>query len=134
MPVVGSGPFQLVDWTKGQFWKFQANDSYWNGKPHIQTLIFRLFDNAEAMVAALKKGEIDFADNIPADLFNSLKGQPNIAQNVASPTTFDQMSFNMLPQRARSRRTAPGRPARRTPRCRTRTSAWPSRTPSTSRR
>jgi peptide/nickel transport system substrate-binding protein len=97
VPVVGSGPFQLVEWKKGQFWKFQANDSYWNGKPHIQTLIFRLFDNAEAMVAALKKGEIDFADNIPADLFNSLKNQPNIAQNVASPTTFDQMSFNMLP-------------------------------------
>jgi peptide/nickel transport system substrate-binding protein len=97
VPVVGSGPFQLVDWTKGQFWKFKANDSYWNGAPHIQNLVFRLFDNAEAMVAALKKGEIDFADNIPADLFNSLKGQPNIAQNVAAPTTFDQMSFNMLP-------------------------------------
>jgi peptide/nickel transport system substrate-binding protein len=97
VPVVGSGPFQLVQWKKGQFWKLQANDSYWAGKPHIQTLIFRLFDNAEAMVAALKKGEIDFADNIPADLFNSLKGQPNIAQNITSPTTFDQMSFNMLP-------------------------------------
>ena len=48
-------------------------------------------------MAALKKGEIDFADNIPADLFNSLKGQPNIAQNITSPTSFDQMSFNMLP-------------------------------------
>jgi peptide/nickel transport system substrate-binding protein len=97
VPVIGSGPFQLVDWTKGQFWKFQANPNYWGGAPHIHTLIFRLFDNAEAMVAALKKGEIDFADNIPADLFNSLKGQPNIAQNVTSATTFDQMSFNMLP-------------------------------------
>jgi peptide/nickel transport system substrate-binding protein len=97
VPVIGSGPFQLVQWTKGQFWKFQANPNYWNGAPHIQTLIFRLFDNAEAMVAALKKGEIDFADNIPADLFNSLKGQANVAQNVTSPTTFDQMSFNMLP-------------------------------------
>jgi peptide/nickel transport system substrate-binding protein len=97
VPVIGSGPFQLVQWTKGQFWKFEANDSYWGGAPHIQTLIFRLFDNAEAMVAALKKGEIDFADNIPADLYNSLKGQPNVAQNATSPTTFDQMSFNMLP-------------------------------------
>ena len=84
-------------------------------------------------MAALKKGEIDFADNIPADLFNSLKGQENIAQNVASPTTFDQMSFNMLPLRVRSRRTAAGRLARRTPPCRTRTSVWRSPTPSTSR-
>jgi peptide/nickel transport system substrate-binding protein len=97
VPVVGSGPFQLVEWKKGQFWKFRANDAYWKGAPHIQTLVFRLFDNAEAMVAALKKGEVDFIDNIPADLFNSLKGADGIAQNITSPTTFDQMSFNMLP-------------------------------------
>jgi peptide/nickel transport system substrate-binding protein len=97
IPVVGSGPFQLIEWKKGQFWKFRYNSQYWKGTPYVHTVIFRKFDNAEAMVQALKKGEIDFADQIPADLFQTLQGQPGITANVPAPTEFDQMSFNMVP-------------------------------------
>jgi peptide/nickel transport system substrate-binding protein len=97
LPVVGSGPFQLVDWNKGQSWTFKANDNYWGGKPYIQTLTFQQFDNAEAMVAALKQGSIDFAESVPADLFTSLKNVSGIQTNVGAPTTFDQLSFGQVP-------------------------------------
>jgi peptide/nickel transport system substrate-binding protein len=97
IPVVGSGPFQLVEWKKGQFWKFRYNPNYWQGTPWVHTLIFQKFDNAEAMVTALKNGDIDFAENIPADLFQTLQNAPGITAHVPTPTTFDQMSFNMVP-------------------------------------
>jgi peptide/nickel transport system substrate-binding protein len=97
VPVIGSGPFQLVNWNKGQSWTFKANDNYWAGAPYIQTLIFEQFDNAEAMVTALKNGSIDFADSIPADLFKSLQNTSGISTNVAAPTTFDQLSFGEVP-------------------------------------
>ncbi len=98
VPVVGSGPFELVKWdTKAQSWEFKANDSYWGGAPHIQTLIFQQFDNAEAMVQALKAGDIDFADSVPVDLFRTLQHAPGITTNVAAPTTFDQLSFGQVP-------------------------------------
>jgi peptide/nickel transport system substrate-binding protein len=97
IPVVGSGPFQLIEWKKGQFWKFKSNPNYWQGAPYIHTLIFQKYDNAEAMVTALKNGEIDYAENIPADLFETLKSVQGVATHVPTPTTFSQLSFNMTP-------------------------------------
>ncbi|HYY09231.1 MAG TPA: ABC transporter substrate-binding protein [Actinomycetota bacterium] len=97
IPVVGSGVFQLVQWKKGQFWKFRYNPNYWQGVPYIHTLIFQKFDNAEAMVTALKNGEIDFAEDIPPDLYATLQGQQGIGTHASVPATFAQMSFNMTP-------------------------------------
>src|SRR5207245_1237467 len=98
VPAVGSGPFQLVQWNKnGQNWTFKANPSYWAGKPIIQPIVFEQFDTAEAMVQALKGGSIDFAENIPATLFQTLKNNSAITTNVVAPTGFDQMSFGQVP-------------------------------------
>ena len=34
----------------------KANPSYWGGKPAVDEVVFRLFNNADAMVAALEEG------------------------------------------------------------------------------
>lgn len=77
---VGSGPFQVVEWQKGQFWRLQRNPYYWGKKPAVDEVIFREFNNDDAMVQALKKGEIDAAENIPPNLFRSLQGEKDITQ------------------------------------------------------
>ena len=41
--IVGSGPFTLVEHKKGQFIRFDANKNYWAGAPHIDELVFRVF-------------------------------------------------------------------------------------------
>jgi peptide/nickel transport system substrate-binding protein len=92
---VGSGPFKLVEWRRGDFWRLEANPDYYGGAPHIDEFIFRVFQNEDAMIEALKQGEIDFADNVTANLFDSIVDEPNITANVGNPTTFTQMSFNL---------------------------------------
>jgi peptide/nickel transport system substrate-binding protein len=92
---VGSGPFELVEWSRGDFWRLEANPDYWGGAPHIDEFVFRVFQNPETMVQALQQGEIDFADDVDAALFDSLEGDPNITANVGSSDYFIQMSFNM---------------------------------------
>jgi peptide/nickel transport system substrate-binding protein len=92
---LGSGPFKLVEWSRGDFWRLEANPDYWQGAPHMDTFVFRVFQNEEAMGQALKQGEIDFADDINPNVFDSLKGTPNITTNVGTPSYFTQMSFNM---------------------------------------
>lgn len=91
---IGSGPFELVEWRRGDFWRLEANPDYWGGAPKIDEFIFRVFQNEEAMVQALKQGEIDFADNLGAALFDSLQDEPNVTTNVGNASTFAQMSFN----------------------------------------
>lgn len=91
---VGTGPFRMVEWRRGDFWRLEANEDYWQGAPNIDEFVFRVFQNEDAMIEALKQGEIDFADDISANLFESLAEEPNIATNVGNPTAFTQMSFN----------------------------------------
>jgi peptide/nickel transport system substrate-binding protein len=91
---VGSGPFRMVEWRRGDFWRLEANPDYWQGAPHIDEFVFRVFQNEDAMIEALKQGEIDFADDISANLFDSIVEEPDITTNVGNPSAFTQLSFN----------------------------------------
>jgi peptide/nickel transport system substrate-binding protein len=94
-PVVGSGPFRLVEGTAGgSTYRFERNPDYWQGSPHIDELAFRVYKAADPMVQALEKGEIDFAEGITALQVRSLEGKEGItAQNGDSPG-FDEIGFN----------------------------------------
>jgi peptide/nickel transport system substrate-binding protein len=93
-PAVGSGPFVLTQWNPGEFWKMEANKSYWGGTPTIDEVVFQVFDNTEAEVQALKGGQIDFADNLNPTLFNALKGEDNIGTSASAPSTFNNFAWN----------------------------------------
>jgi peptide/nickel transport system substrate-binding protein len=75
---VGSGPFVLEKFEKGQFARFNANPNYWGGEPAVDKVVLRKFNNPDAMVAALKTGELDAAEDIPTSGFNNLKQDENI--------------------------------------------------------
>ncbi len=53
---VGSGPFVIRELKRGQFWRLEANPNYWAGAPAVDEVVFRLFTNQDAMVAALLAG------------------------------------------------------------------------------
>jgi len=91
---VGSGPFKLVDWQKGESMTFEKVPNSYAGDPAIDTVIFQNFQNTETMVQALRQGTIDFAESIPSELFDSLKDDPNITTNVGSGLSYVHFSFN----------------------------------------
>ncbi len=96
-PIVGSGPFQVVEVKKGQFVRLLANKHYWGGAPKVDEVIFQVYQNPETMVADLRNGTIQAAEHIPAAQFNTLSSVPNItpiASNVAAEKYFDELAFN----------------------------------------
>jgi len=97
-PMIGSGPFQLTEWNKGENWTMTANPNYWGGAPQIDQFKVVKYNNAEAMVTALKNGEIDYANIGSVDLFNQLASdgaQYGITTHVGPAVSFGQMSMNM---------------------------------------
>ncbi len=61
----------LTEFTPGQTVVMDANPSYWGWEgeePPYDQIIFRLFENPDAMVAALQQGELDAAQSIPGRL------------------------------------------------------------------
>ena len=92
---VVAGPFQVTD--------FQDEESVtmenipgesWLGEPELDTVIYQFFANEETMVQALKQGTIDFAEDIPADLFETLLSEPGIETNVGYAFSYSHLSFN----------------------------------------
>ncbi len=91
---VGSGPFTLVEAKRGQFWRLEANDTYWGGRPEVDEVIFRLFNNADAMVAALERGEVDVAHSVPANSFKDLESTEGIVALQGEQGGFTEISVN----------------------------------------
>jgi peptide/nickel transport system substrate-binding protein len=91
---VGSGPFVLDKFEKGQFARFKANKYYWAGKPAVDTVVLRKFNNPDAMVAALKTGELDAAWDIPGAAFNQLKSDDDFVTNEGYQGSFSEVALN----------------------------------------
>jgi peptide/nickel transport system substrate-binding protein len=91
---VTSGPFHVVEWRKGQFFRMEANEDYWGGTPKIDEVVYRVFNNEDALVQALKSGDIDFADTLGADFYDSLEGEEGIGLNEAAIPSFEEIGFN----------------------------------------
>jgi peptide/nickel transport system substrate-binding protein len=91
---VGSGPFTLQEWKSGQSWTMKANPNYWKGAPAIDQVIFRVFTNADAMVAALKKGEIDAANAVPSSAFTDLQSTEGIEAIFGTQGSMSELAMN----------------------------------------
>jgi len=94
-PVVGSGPFRLVQGQgDGSTFKFEKNPDYWGGTPHIDEVIFQFYKNDDSAIQALLKGEVDFVENITALEVKSLQGKAGITAHNGNSPGFDEIAFN----------------------------------------
>jgi peptide/nickel transport system substrate-binding protein len=93
-PVV-AGPFTVTDWQKGESMTMEKVPNSYAGEPNVDRVIFQFFQNTETMVQALRQGTIDFAEQIPADLFDSLADDANITRNIGAGLSYSHFSFNM---------------------------------------
>jgi peptide/nickel transport system substrate-binding protein len=59
-PMVSGGPFELVKYKANQYALFKRNPNWWGPKPKIEGFGLQFYSNADAMVQALKNGQVDF--------------------------------------------------------------------------
>jgi peptide/nickel transport system substrate-binding protein len=62
---VGTGPYAVQEWVRGDHITFQANPNYWNGAPKVKTVVVRFITDPTTRVAALLNHEIDMATALP---------------------------------------------------------------------
>lgn len=91
---VGSGPYILKEFKENEFMRLVANPDYWAGAPKIEEIIYQYFENDEAMVNALKSGEVDLLNNVPPSLLSVLEGDSNISIVKAPSSDFGELGFN----------------------------------------
>lgn len=59
---VGTGPFVFKKWVKDDKIIYTANKNYWNGRPYLNKLIFKVITNNSVRAAELKAGSIHVMD------------------------------------------------------------------------
>lgn len=58
---IGTGPFRLVEWQRGNFLRFAKNARYWDaGKPYLDGVVAQIIPQSSSRVQALRSGEVDF--------------------------------------------------------------------------
>ncbi|HEX7302773.1 ABC transporter substrate-binding protein [Lentzea sp.] len=112
-PVVGSGPFVLTEHVPGQFLKLKANKSYWRGAPKYDELHFVYFQNSDAAVQALGKGEVDLVNRMAPAQFDSLGDRQGVTRNRAQGRRFTELLVNPGAQTRTGEPIGDGNPALR---------------------
>lgn len=62
---VGTGPYKLISWSKGDSIKMSANTDYWQGKATYEDLVFKPLTNDATRVAGVLSGAVDIIDKVP---------------------------------------------------------------------
>ncbi len=75
---VGTGPYKLVAWDKGQQLILTTNEEYWGKKPPVQNVIYRIMKETSARVVALNNGEADIINGIDANVIKQIKEAGNV--------------------------------------------------------
>jgi peptide/nickel transport system substrate-binding protein len=61
---VGTGPFRLVSWSRGNRIVLERNDDYWGPRPAFRRLVFEVIPDPRQRLVALESGSIDMAHAI----------------------------------------------------------------------
>jgi peptide/nickel transport system substrate-binding protein len=91
---VASGQYSLTEWRSGQDWTMTKNPNWYGTDNGIDRLVFRVFTNGDAMVAALQAGEIDAAHEVPRSALERLEGDADIEVVSGEQGTFTQLAMN----------------------------------------
>jgi len=62
---VGTGPYRLARFARGDRVELVRHDAYWEGRPAWDRVTFRMVPNSAARTAALLAGDVDVIEQIP---------------------------------------------------------------------
>lgn len=90
---IGTGPYRLVRFARGDRIELVRNPGYWGAQPAFEHVTLRLLTADEPRLAALLSGEVDAIENIPPQDIAELKSNSRfqIDQRVSWRTLFWHM-------------------------------------------
>jgi peptide/nickel transport system substrate-binding protein len=86
---VGTGPFRLASWQRGDRIVLERNEQYWDRKARLRRLVFRAIPDARQRLVALEGGTVDVAFALLSQELQYVQLHPDLrlyrapSQNVA---------------------------------------------------
>ncbi|MGW8776954.1 ABC transporter substrate-binding protein [Streptomyces sp. NPDC055796] len=89
---VGTGPYVLTAWSKGEKLGFKANPAYWGGEPAVKKFTMAVIKDDDVRATRLRSGELDAAI-LPPDLAKGFKGDK--ARTTYAAKSFDYRNVTL---------------------------------------
>ncbi|TMF25748.1 MAG: ABC transporter substrate-binding protein [Chloroflexi bacterium] len=91
----GSGPFEFVEWKRNDHLTLKKNPSYWkSGVPYLDGVTYRAIPDVNAILSALKTGDIDIARVIGSKDVASIKADSNFVYRDTPAIGFNGFELN----------------------------------------
>ncbi|MFD8994029.1 ABC transporter substrate-binding protein [Streptomyces abikoensis] len=84
---IGTGPYVLTGWSKGEKLTFKANPAYWGGEPKVKKLTMAIIKDDDVRATRLRSGDLDGAI-LPPNLVKGFKGDKSKVTLTARTTDF----------------------------------------------
>jgi peptide/nickel transport system substrate-binding protein len=82
---VGTGPFKMKQWVKGDRVELARNDGYWGTPAALTSVTFKFIADASAAVAAMMAGDVDAFPNFPAaEALAAFRADPRFAVRIGT--------------------------------------------------
>jgi peptide/nickel transport system substrate-binding protein len=91
---IGTGAFKITQYSRGEAVVLERFEDYWRGRPYLDQVIVRVIPDPQAMIAALKNGEVDWA-RITAQDVPQVAGDANIALHILDMDSFRALQVNV---------------------------------------
>ncbi len=82
--MIGSGPFKMVEYKQNEFVHLAANKDHPHA-PKVDEVIFQTFESNDALVQAIKTGQVDMITEFPATAIDSLRAAENVEVVTGAP-------------------------------------------------
>ena len=92
---VGSGPFRVVQWLRGDRITLAANPFYWRGKPRIEGLVYRIVPDPNTRLQELRAGEADAYFDLDPQLLPQARSIPGVRIALTPVADLHVLRFNL---------------------------------------
>ena len=94
--MIGAGPFRLVEYRQGEFYRLAAIKDHYLTPPVVDEVIFQTYTNQDALVQALRAGQLDMITEMPNTVFPTLLNEAGISAVRGASRGFRDYIFNLI--------------------------------------
>ena len=92
---MGSGPFHLVEWKKGDSLTFDRNPHFWDPeRPYVDRAVLSIIADDNVRMLKLQSGDIDIATFVPFNQIDRLKRASGVEVQISPYDRIDWLQFN----------------------------------------
>jgi peptide/nickel transport system substrate-binding protein len=91
---IGTGPFRVVRWQRGDRIEYVANDRYFLGRPGLRRVVIHLVPDENTIIDQMRSHEIDWFVQASPRVYPQLRGIPGVVARLVPFNGVDSIMFN----------------------------------------